>query len=555
MLRRDAEERRNIGAPLANGTMMLALLTVVALVALPASQTPPPSIAELSPNAQEQITEEQPEQSSSVGEGEGGEGREDVPGPAASPEPEPEAPSEAPASEPERDPARLRACVGNPPRQTEDPHSPPCVSYWEGDNGGATAKGVTATEIRIACGSHCEFVEAMVGHFNTRFEFYGRKLVVFDNDTGFESSPEKLVALADRAIDEIDAFASTMIGDKAGNEFVYYDRLAEGGVVSVQGNPPLVDEAHLASYHPYQWSYMPTFEYLSRNKAEWICSALAGGTADFADGTEQGQPRRFGLVVTNVKGRKPDTAPMKAILSNCGVELAGEWEMDQQYGDDAAGNNQANNVVLELKSAGVTSVICECHTQSSGFFMSKAADQQVYNPEWLVSTYYFQTTDAHVRYNFSPQMERHFGLQWWNKQMPRDQSPWYWALKGSDPNYQYGNDPYYDGVHQMWGSISLLAAGLQLAGPNLTPETFAQGLLRAEWPNPDHGQAPYWQADVGFVGTHSFIRDAALVWGSRTAPSSWGGQPGAFCYAQRGVRYQLGSWPSDYAGLYEGACY
>src|SRR5581483_5682288 len=32
-----------------------------------------------------------------------------------------------------------KQCVGNPPRQTEDPLSPPCVAFYSGNNGGATA--------------------------------------------------------------------------------------------------------------------------------------------------------------------------------------------------------------------------------------------------------------------------------------------------------------------------------------------------------------------------------------------------------------------------------
>jgi hypothetical protein len=42
-----------------------------------------------------------------------------------------------------------KRCVGNPPRQTEDPLSPPCVAFFDGDNFGATYAGVTAEEIRL----------------------------------------------------------------------------------------------------------------------------------------------------------------------------------------------------------------------------------------------------------------------------------------------------------------------------------------------------------------------------------------------------------------------
>src|SRR5439155_24992015 len=42
-----------------------------------------------------------------------------------------------------------KRCVGNPPRQTEDPLSPPCAGYFDGDNFGTTYQGVTKDEIRV----------------------------------------------------------------------------------------------------------------------------------------------------------------------------------------------------------------------------------------------------------------------------------------------------------------------------------------------------------------------------------------------------------------------
>src|SRR5258708_6754720 len=40
-----------------------------------------------------------------------------------------------------------KRCVGIPPRQTEDPLSPPCVGSYTGNNGGATYTGVTKDEV------------------------------------------------------------------------------------------------------------------------------------------------------------------------------------------------------------------------------------------------------------------------------------------------------------------------------------------------------------------------------------------------------------------------
>ena len=45
--------------------------------------------------------------------------------------------------------AGTKRCVGDPPRQTEDPLAPPCVPFFDGDNFGATYQGVTKDEIRL----------------------------------------------------------------------------------------------------------------------------------------------------------------------------------------------------------------------------------------------------------------------------------------------------------------------------------------------------------------------------------------------------------------------
>lgn len=45
--------------------------------------------------------------------------------------------------------ASTKRCVGSPPRQTEDPLSPPCVASFEGDNGGSTYQGVSGDDVRI----------------------------------------------------------------------------------------------------------------------------------------------------------------------------------------------------------------------------------------------------------------------------------------------------------------------------------------------------------------------------------------------------------------------
>ena len=109
-------------------SLSAALMAIIAVVAITAAQTPPPAIAELAPQAVQQIKDAPQQQSSELGSADGGSGIGDgvttttattvvsaVPG----------APPTTAAAAVER--ARVRRCVGDPPRQTEDPQSPPCV--------------------------------------------------------------------------------------------------------------------------------------------------------------------------------------------------------------------------------------------------------------------------------------------------------------------------------------------------------------------------------------------------------------------------------------------
>src|SRR4051794_7191131 len=59
-------------------------------------------------------------------------------------------PGQAQAAPPAKGPASRGNCFGRPPRQVESVYAPPCVPAFVGDNGGETAFGVSATEVRVA---------------------------------------------------------------------------------------------------------------------------------------------------------------------------------------------------------------------------------------------------------------------------------------------------------------------------------------------------------------------------------------------------------------------
>jgi hypothetical protein len=142
-----------------------------------------------------------------------------------------------------------------------------------------------------------------------------------------------------------------------------------------------------------------------------------------------------------------------------------------------------------------------------------------------------------------------------NKLLPRQDMPWFWALREADPNADPGATTYYS-ADSRYEQLLLLASGIQLAGPHLTPQTFAAGLQRARFPNPGAQGPPYYQARVGFDGgRHTMSADATMFWFDPSRPGTIDpSSPGAICYVDHGRRYGLGQWAKSDPVFFSGPC-
>jgi hypothetical protein len=542
--------------------LSLAIVVIVASLAITASQSPPPAIAELAPEA-EQIKDAPPEQSSDLGSAGGGGGA----GGGVTTTTSTALPlAGASTTLPKRQP-RQRRCVGSPPRQTEDPQSPPCVPSWDGiDNGGATSKGVTADEIRVAVptveGALDRHDEAMELYFNTRYELYGRKLRLIPyRHAGHNVPCSSMKADAIKVDKEIDAFASLTYSIQRGNEACHYDELARRGVISVQtqNNPPAGGEAHLEKFAPYEWNYLPSVDKILRSLGEVICKNLAGLAPAHALGAQRAATRRkLGLVTEVALAGAPtlDTALLDAALDACGVERF----LVEQNSNVSPGerNTLAKDAVLKFKDAGVTSVVCLCDASYLVQHLFPQATLEAYYPEWIVQDYQGQDTDTQMAAgNQSDQKSQTFGVRSWNKPVLRNDSPFWMAIRESDPTFPAGRYVY---SFTYW-SMLVLASGIQAAGPNLTPQAFQAGLYRTEFSNPGCGGPPYYQACVDFGPVnHTMIQDATLVWYDTQAPprdtdpSAGGPTAGGFCYVDAGRRYRPGPFPAGVRPFFQPTC-
>lgn len=533
------------------------MAVLLATVALNARQPPPPPIAEFAPAAQAQITNAPAELAGDVGSGSGGSGGRG-PGGGTTPPGAPDTTTTTGAAGPGRPPrvdlASVRRCVGDPPRQIEDPQSPPCVPFFQGDNGGATSPGVTANEIRVVAPQFAgpiPYITAMERFFNNRFELYGRKLRIIPNLSDFNpaGTTQGELAAAAAAEKERKAFASL---DTQFGGYVYRKELARRGIVSI-GELEGFSDAEMRSAGPYIWQYPMGVEDELANLGNWVCRRLAGKrAAHSANPLDREATRKFGVVVANNRSSRSE------------VDLAGfDRELARCGGSAARVKTTTSASMGTLRQAGVTSVICICFISDMTVPPSGAmhsASQQGWFPEWIVSSY--QTMDEQIYFKeFAPkeQLSQLFGIRFLPRDVAIRDDPWFWAASEGDPSERW-DDPSKSGMQSQrvfyereYRSLLLLASGIQLAGPRLTPETFAVGLNKAIFPNPDYPTNP---GKVSFSGgSHAMTTDGAEHWWSNTARSPYSAEgSGAWCYLDRGRRYVLGAWPTAGDPFFETSC-
>lgn len=442
------------------------------------------------------------------------------------------------------------AASGCPDRDLQvpnDPYSPPCVAF-SGDNGGATAPGVTGTEIHIALRQTQDAsadaalaeilgadlvdtpedvqrtLDALVEYFNANFQFYGRELVL-DRYEGQGSLAAELQGQgrdraevdATRVAEDIGAFA-----DLSASSEPYSDALVRRGVMAF--GAPVLSREWFSARAPYAWSVLPDCSTVTEMAGEFILKRLAGGNADFAAGDLEGKPRRITAIVPENSWYQECLASTEAILAAGGYEF--EVEPLSYRIDVTTMSSQAANLVPKLRAEGVTTILCGCDPIFPAF-LSGVANRDAYYPEF-VSGYEQDVFGQLWDQNFTKQA---FGIS------PLGEG-------ASRPAYEtYGYQAYKTvrsdepavGVDGIYYGLYLFAIGVQGAGPNLTAATYAQGMY--DYPERT-GPAGLWTFGPG---DHTPMADYHEMYWDPDAISNANGKRGAWIDPNPGQRYRFGA--------------
>jgi hypothetical protein len=456
-------------------------------------------------------------------------------------------------------------------------YAAPCVEPFEGDNGGATAPGVTADTVKVVeyiadpaldpltaatvsgAGAdvnpetNAQTVQGFADLYNRLYETYGRRVDV-EVYTGTGAGDDIEAAKADAiAIAEKDPFI--VIGGPQQSSQVFSTELASRGIVCAGTCATAIPEGIVDEYAPYIWQTGPTPDQAAALAAEMIAKLAGPGKAEFAgDDATQAKDRVYGLLhYDNPDGDfEPVFQAYVDQLADNGIELATDVEFTL---DLARAQENARTNISRLKDAGVTTIIYTGDPLTPASLTAEATAQD-YHPEWILGSSYLMDTALFARQTDPEQWKNGFGISLISARGAQETDGafriWDWAYGGLPPN---NNANLLNA-----GMLLTVFPGIHLAGPELTPETFRDGLFRyppsgggpteGQLSRGDHGVWP--DADVG--GTD----DATIIWfdpGAEGEDEVGNNGTGLYRYANGAQRYTLGNFPDtvEEAGLFDNA--
>ena len=483
-------------------------------------------------------------------------------------------------------------CVGNPPRQTEDPSSPPCVPFFQGDNFGATYQGVTKNEITVlvyfdaggygpvgglegsppdgtyvnadapplpACPpaypttsdpTQCDHilvreVKAFAHYFNARFQTYGRHLHYWIYYTGGSTA-------AQRRSDAISNWQKlhpfAVIDEATFNGFnqEYDQAMNQLGVMSFGSTQGALPNSFYRKDAPLSWGFYPDIEHWAALYVSYLCTKVKPySVAHYGNppgaGSPNGQPRKYGLWSTTdpaSPGAQLFAQLVKKRLSDCGIApVADRTYAKNGYATDAQDTGtDAAQAAADFQSKGVTTVLYLGGTETR---FSNSADAIKYYPEIVVAGNLSNDNNFIGTVQNQNVWQNAWAMTFHVRGNRLEDAPGYRACKEGNPSIDdngclFAVDDYRDHFN--------VAEGIQVAGPRLTPQSIDKGFHAI----PPHSSTdPYSPAMFFDPGDYTAMKDAQEGWWDPQGqpPGRRNNAPGCWRLPRNGQRYLAGHWP------------
>ena len=483
-----------------------------------------------------------------------------------------------------------KRCVGNPPRQTEDPTSPPCVPFFEGDNFGATYQGVNKDEIRVLVyvdqaayaqepspsgGTYVDMndprrppcpetypsrpafaidpeqcdhaitrtLKSFQRYFNTRFQTYGRRVHYYAYfTTASTAAGRRGDAVANW--EKLKPFAVIDWAIFSGFNAEYEEAMNKLGVLSFSSTKGSVPNAFYRRNAPLSWGFYPDIEHWAQMYSSYVCQKVVPyKVRRFGNPPGQGAPngeeRRFGLWYTTDPEREDlhlFAELVREQVSKCGANIVDERTFSHTGAsvNSSDTGTEATQAVASFSSRDVTTVL---YMGSEETRFSVAADAARYYPEIVVAGDTYTDSFAQARLQNQNVWQNAWAQTFALRVNRVEDSPGYRAYKEGDP------DGDANGVfiaRFIYPDHFMLFQAIQVAGPKLTPEAIDEGFHAI----PEKASVdPYIAAFFFDPGDYTSVKDAAEIWWDPNGrPIGAGATPGCWRMTNQGRRSLIGKW-------------
>lgn len=451
----------------------------------------------------------------------------------------------------------------------------PCVPTYTGDNGGATYPGVTEDEIRLVMivpKANPAVVAALSGvglwatpeqwdagskafaqFFNDHYNFYGRRIKAYTHLAECEGGPfgggggsTDLACWREQARVIEAKYHPFVTFFTSPHPAEVFDELSRLKIFNLGGW--LYDAGFSKDRAPYHWDLFTDGTRTAANVANYWCNRMVGQKASRAgDPALQGRTRKLAIVTPEypfyVSAAKFLSAQVSGGQCGTGNDVPKIYQYTQS--DLAKAQEQMTLIATQIKQDQVTTVTCLCDLLAPVYLTSEL-DNQRWFPEHLLALQEGADHDYPARLYSTKQWDNAFGPSPRPMEIPKEQQDDYvmWKMAGNQ-----SEPPYVLTVVQMY--YHLIAAMLQWAGPNLTPQTVQRGAFSLSRLGGFGGEAPWpgWQGNDPRVQLWDFgpddytaNDDTKEVYFSSTARSKIDDQPGTYICARDCARTPIAGW-------------
>jgi hypothetical protein len=444
-------------------------------------------------------------------------------------------------------------CPGKTLQVTGDPYSPPCIAFT-GNNGGATSQGVTANTITVTYRQTSDpgfqqtlaqiggaqfldspadvirTVQGLATYFNKNFQLYGRQIKVVP----FNGQGSQTAELLGQGQQQADADAITAgqqyhaFAELNGSTEPYDVALAQQHVISF--GAPYLSASFMAQYDPYMWSIATEGNDVVAAAAQAAIVQLAGKPAAYAGGSLRNQPRKIAIIAPDNPWYQSSANVAVQMFAAAGHPVADDIQYQLNLGTLSS---QAATIDAKLQNDGITTVVCGCDPVMPVYLTSRAHEQG-YTPEWNVAGVALTDNDIVGQLFDQSEWSHAFGISFQGPTLPKNQTLGYAAYESVE------SDQPANIVDLIYAQMYQMVIGIQMAGPNLTPQTFEQGERAypgsvAGAPNAEFGT---WLMPPGHYSPQVDFQE--IYW-DPTKTSAYNGKQGA--YVDMGPRYKFGTVP------------